>query len=271
MAQVNPAAAKQLANIKGEQYIYCRPGKIFGHNAVSGEGISIFTTSNNYGCVLYLLGMLCENSISTYYQIILKTIKRDMNQVLYDKLIHLHQDKVNKQRYIEISNVNPNLFDTQVNFLKHHQSIPITVTKFLQGQGKVLAIEPTIDTEESGTYRLITNNKDHDITIKKLRELQTYLMKEKETNPTMTTSFERFGTYIEVNGRQPINDSTSDLVERLELQIKNSMDPTQQNTQNIPVTPTVTRSLWDLPMNISMPTAPSPSTTLTTFKSVVQS
>ena len=47
MAEVNPAAAKQFAKIKGEQYIYCRPGKMFGHNAVSGEGISIFTTSNN--------------------------------------------------------------------------------------------------------------------------------------------------------------------------------------------------------------------------------
>ena len=196
-----------------------------------------------------------------------------MNHVLYDKLILLHQDEVNEQRYIEISNVNPDLFDTQVNFSKHHQSIPTTVTKFLHGQGKVLAIEPTIDTKESGTYRLITNNKDHDITIKKLRELQTYLMKEKETNPTMITSFERFGTYIEVNGSPPINDSTNDLVERLELQVKNLMDPTQQNTQNIPVTPTVKRSLWDLPMNISMPTAPSPSpspTTLTTYKSVVQ-
>ena len=194
-----------------------------------------------------------------------------MNHVLYDKLILLHQDKVNEQRYIEILNVNPNLFETQVNFSKHHQSIPITVTKFLHGKGKVLAIEPTIDTKESGTYRLITNNKGYETTITKLGELQTHLMNEKETNTTMITSFKRFGKYIEVNGSQPINDSTSDLVERLELQIKNSIDPTQQNTQNLPVTPKLTRSLWDLPMNISMPTAPSPTpTTAMTYKSLVQ-
>ena len=67
MAEVNPAAVKQFAKFKGEQHIYYRQGKMFGHNAVSGEGISIFTTSNNYGCVLYLLGMLRENSISIYY------------------------------------------------------------------------------------------------------------------------------------------------------------------------------------------------------------
>ena len=35
-----------------------------------------------------------------------------MDKRLYDELIHLHQDKLNKQRYIDITNVNPNLFDT---------------------------------------------------------------------------------------------------------------------------------------------------------------
>ena len=155
-----------------------------------------------------------------------------------------------------------------MNFSNHLESVSITVKKFLQGQGKVLAIEPTIDTEDSGTYRLITYNKDHDVTINKLGVLQTHLMKEKKTNPTMITSFERFGKYIEVNGSPPTSDPTNDLVERLELQIKNLMTPTQQNIQNIPDTP---RSLWDIPSNISIPTALSPtSTTLTTYKSVVQ-
>ena len=119
IAEVNPEAAKLFAKIKGEQFIYCRTGKMFGHNAVIGEGISIFTTSNHYVCGLHLLGMLRENSISPYYQIISKTIKRDMNKVLYDGLIHLYQVEVNKQRYIEITNVNPDLFDTQVNFSNH--------------------------------------------------------------------------------------------------------------------------------------------------------
>ena len=96
-----------------------------------------------------------------------------MNPVLYDKLILLHQDEVNEQRYIEISKVNPDLFETTVNFSDHYQSVPTPVTKFLHGQGKVRAIEPTIDTKEYGTYRLITNNKDYETTNTKLRELQT--------------------------------------------------------------------------------------------------
>ena len=123
MVEVNPEAAKQFAKIKltikGEQFIHCRPGKIFGNNCVTGKGILIYTTNNNYGCALRLLGLLGSNSISPYYQIISKTIKKNMNKVLYDGLIHLHQDEVNKQRYIEITNVHTDLFDTLVNFSKH--------------------------------------------------------------------------------------------------------------------------------------------------------
>ena len=138
--------------------------------------------------------MFQPNSISPYYQTISKMVKREMNSGLYDGLIYVHQEAVNQQGYIELTNVDIDLFDTLVNFHpKHPQSVSLTVKKFLQGPGKVLAIEPTIDTEESGTYRLITTNKDHDNTIKKLRELQIYLMKEKDTSPTMLSSFERFG------------------------------------------------------------------------------
>ena len=240
MAVENPEAAALFAKIKfkikGEQFIYCRPGKICGNNAVTGEGLLIFTTNNNFECVLRLLGMLRPNSISPYYQIISRSIKRDMDKELYDRLIYIHQEEVNQQGYIELTNVDTDLFDTLVNFHpKHPQSVSQTVKTFLQGPGKVLAIELTIDTEESGTYRLITNNKDHDIAIKKLRELQIYLMKEKDTSPTMISSFERFGAYLEVNGRPLIGDSTSDQVERLESQVKDLFVPTQKNTPYNPL------------------------------------
>ena len=62
MAEENLEAATLFAKIKfkikGEQFIYCRPGKIYRNNAVTGEGLLIFTTNNNFGCVLRLLGML---------------------------------------------------------------------------------------------------------------------------------------------------------------------------------------------------------------------
>ena len=107
------------------------------------------------------------------------------------------------------------------------QSEPYTVNKFLQGPGKVLAIEPTIDTEEFGTYRMITNNKDHDTRFIKLRDLQTYLMKEKEKNQTMISSLRIFGKYIEVIGSQPTSIPTNNLVKQLESQVKNQMTPSQ--------------------------------------------
>ena len=94
-----------------------------------------------------------------------------MKPELYDRMIHLYQDEVNKQGYIELTNIDVNLFETQMNFVqKNPNSVSITVRKFLQGPGKVLAIEQTIDTEESGKYLLIISNKDHSHSIKKIGE-----------------------------------------------------------------------------------------------------
>ena len=187
------------------------------------------TTNNNFGCVLQLLGMLQPTSISPNYQTISEIIKREIKPELYDRLVYVHQEAVNHQGYIELTNVDVDLFDTLVNFHpKNPQPVPLTVKKFLQRPGKVLAIEPTIDTEESGTYQLITNNNGHDIAIKKLGELQIYLMKETDTSPTMISSFERFRLYLEVNGRPPIGASMSDQVERLESQVKELFVPPQK-------------------------------------------
>ena len=159
LAGANQEASRSRNIIKEKQFIQCRLGITLGNNKVKGERINIFTTGNNYGPVLNLLGMLPKNCISPYYQIIPKTVKRDMNKVLYDRLILLNQDEVNKQRFIDVTNVNPDLLDTLVNFHPNNpQSVPLTVKKFLHGLGKVLEIEPTINTEEHGTYRMFTTD-----------------------------------------------------------------------------------------------------------------
>ena len=116
-----------------------------------------------------LIGKLPLNSISSYYQIMTKMMKRETNQESYDRIIYVHQEAVNQQGYIELTNADVDLFDTQVNFhLDNLTSVPLTVRKFLQGPGKVLAVEQTINTEGSGTYHLIINNKDHALAIKKI-------------------------------------------------------------------------------------------------------
>ena len=68
-------------------------------------------------------------------------------------------------------------------------------------------------------------------------------MKEKDTSPTMISSFGRFGAYLEVNGSPPNSDPMSDQVERLELQVKNLLVPIQKKIQNIPDIPPVQSSL----------------------------
>ena len=92
-------------------------------------------------------------------------------------------------------------------------------------------------------------------------------MKIKDTNQSMITSFKRFGSYIEVIGNQSNNNQTNDLVSQLDLQVNNQTSPSQQRQQNRPNTLT---NLWDIPPNISMPTAaPQPDTSIT-YKAVVQ-
>ena len=158
VAEANPTALKTLQSIKEKQFIQCKPGLTLGNIQVKGEAIHIFTTDNNYGPVLHLLGKLPENCISPYYRIIPKTVKRDMNKELYNRLIQLNTNEVNSQRFIDVTHVDSDLFDSQINFHPDNpQSFPLTVKTFLHGPGKVLEIEPTIDTEEHGTYRMLIN------------------------------------------------------------------------------------------------------------------
>ena len=50
-----------------------------------------------------------------------------MKPELYDRMIHLHKEAVNKQGYIKLTNVDVDLFETQVNFLQNNpKQVPIT-------------------------------------------------------------------------------------------------------------------------------------------------
>ena len=267
MASMNPEAAALVAKIKGKQFIFCRSNKIYGFKAI-GEGIQMLTTNNNYGIVMQLIGMLPPNSISPYYQLRPKKIKREMKPELYDRMIHLHQEVVNKQEYIELTSVDVDLFEAQVNFVQNNpKSVPITIRKFLQGPGKVLAIEQTINTEESGKHLLIISNKDHSHSIKKIGELLVHLMKEKDTLPTIISSLARFLSYPEMNGRPPITVSLSDQVAALKLQVASQFVPQMITTHSHPVK----TSIWDPPLNITTTTVQvSATTTPILYKSAVQ-
>ena len=181
-----------------------------------------------------------------------------MKPKLYDRTIYLYQETVNKQGYIELTNVDVDLFETQVNFLQNNpKSVPITVRKFLQGPGKVLAIEQTIDTEESGKYLLIISNKDHSHSIKKIGELLVQLMKAKDTLLTMISSLARFLSYLEMNVGPPITAPLSDQVAALELQVTSQFVSQMTTTHSYPVK----TSIWDPPLNITTTTVQVPATT----------
>ena len=116
LALTNSVASALVDKIKGKEFIFCKSNKLYRFTAI-GEGIQMLTTNNNYGIVMRLIGMLPPNLISHYYQIRSKMIKRQMKPDLYDKLILRHQDEVNKQGQIVLTNIDADLFETQVNFV----------------------------------------------------------------------------------------------------------------------------------------------------------
>ena len=85
-AETNPAAAEQLALIKGENFIWCVSKKIYGKKVV-GNGIAIQITINNYKPVYKLIKMLPSSAISTYYIIRFKAMKLALKPETYNKLI----------------------------------------------------------------------------------------------------------------------------------------------------------------------------------------
>ena len=124
-----------------------------------------------------------------------------MKPELYDRMVHLHQEAVNKQGYFELMNVDVDLFETQVHFVQNNpKSVPVTVRKFLQKPGKVLAIANYQFRRILKVSLLIISNKDHSNSLKKIGELLVHLMKAKDTLPTMISSLSRFLSYLEMNG-----------------------------------------------------------------------
>ena len=57
LASIDSTAAALFGKIKGENFIQCTSERIYGTKVI-GEGISIQTTNNNYGLVVWLLKML---------------------------------------------------------------------------------------------------------------------------------------------------------------------------------------------------------------------
>ena len=136
LATTNSEAAALFDKIKGKKFISCTSNQLYGKKAIE-EGISILTTNNNYGITMQPIGMLPPNSISHYYQVISKMIKKAMHPDLYNKLILQHQDKMNKQGHIVLINIRADHFETQVNFIKHIlTSVSTTIRIFFLWTGK---------------------------------------------------------------------------------------------------------------------------------------
>ena len=171
-------------------------------------------------------------------------------------------------------NIEADLFETQVNFAKYTpNSMLISIRKFLYGPGKVLAIEPTSDMEDTERYILIVSNNDYSHTSKKLEELLAYLDKEKDTLPTMISSLEKFNSYPEMNGGSPVTESLRAKVAALELELASqSVPPMTTTTTTTTYSPPAKKSIWDdLSQSITTTTVPiSVIPTVTLYKSAVQ-
>ena len=165
-------------------------------------------------------------------------MKPDLN----DKLILWHQVEVKKQGYIELTNIDAHLFETQVNFVQNiPNSLPTTVKK----KGSSNWTRDWYRRPWKVFFKI--RNKDHSHTIKKILELISHLKKEKDALATMRSSLAKFKSYLEMNGGPPITESLSDQIAALELEFTSQPVPSI-TTEYIPPAKTC---IWDLPMNIT--------------------
>ena len=180
LVETDPNAAAIYSSIKGPKFIICTSKKMYGTNAVT-EAIVIRTTNNNYGLALRLLGMI-SNKIEPHYVIRPKTLKKQLNNGGWDQLLRRHQGNGNNQSIMDLRKIDNKFFDIKINFqplVENSQSI--TIRKFLTTIGRVVAIEPTSDTEELGKYIMIVKNKDYDHAKRKFDDILEYVYKEKDT------------------------------------------------------------------------------------------
>ena len=220
----DPRAATIFTRVKGPKFIQCTSKKIYRTNAVV-EATVIRTTNNDFGPVLRLLGMISYN-ISPHYVIRPKSLEKALENGGWDKLIRRYQVAVNKQRNIDIMNTDDKFFDTEVNFqlmVKNLKSI--TIKKFPTTIGRILAIKPTSDTKDLGKFILIVNNKDYAHATTKIDELLKHVYVEKHTLATTKLSHKRSGTYPEVNGGSPVDNTLNDTIVTLNAELVSHAKP----------------------------------------------
>ena len=170
--------------------------------------------------------MTPPNSILDYYIVRSKMMNKALDPETYDKLILQNQGDVNNQGHIVLMNIGVVFYETYVNFAKNTKnSKSILIRQFLYGLCKVLAIEPTSDTEDLGKWILIVHNDNYSDATNKLDKLIAYLYKEKFTLPTMISSFEQFHMYPEMNGGMPVDNTTRAKVAALNLELASQPVP----------------------------------------------
>ena len=81
LSSTDTSVAALFGKIKGENFIQHTSKQIYRTKGI-GEGIAIQTTNNNYGLLVRLFEMLPPNSISQYYVVRSKLVKKAMNSEL---------------------------------------------------------------------------------------------------------------------------------------------------------------------------------------------
>ena len=163
---------------------------------------------------------MIPNKIGTHYAIRPKSLEKKLDNGGWDKLLRRHQGNVNNHRIMDLRNIDSKLFATKVNFQPMREnSQSLTIGKFRATIGRILAIEPTSDSEDLGKYIFIVNNKDYEYAKMKFDDVLKYVYEEKDTLATMKSSHERFGAYPEVNGGSPVDGTLNDTIATLNAEL----------------------------------------------------
>ena len=177
------------------------------HDPVMCEGLVLRTTKAQARATIELLGLMDENVLGQFYDIIPRGVDKELGPKSYGELLRRNNDMLNTLRSITVVNWPEELFQ---DFYNPAPDVAGTVAKridkLLMNVWKCLAIEKTTDTDTRGKYLLIFQERD----MEKAKESIGNLIEafgRKSDRPSAKLAVQRYHEFPEFDSIQRVSQS----------------------------------------------------------------
>ena len=207
---ISEALKLKIRSLKKEIHVRVAAGTFRGgprNDPVMCEGLVLRTTKAQARATIELLGLIDDNILGQFYEIIPRGIDRELGPRLYGDLLRTNNDMLNTLRSVTVVNWPEELFQDHYNPASDVTgTIPLRVDSLLMNSWNCVAIEKTTDTQTRGKYLLIFQEKD----MEKAKEYIGDLLEEfgrRGDRPTAQIALERFREFPEFDSIQRVSQS----------------------------------------------------------------